>query len=218
MVIAGSVSHIPSGGSSEEFDSSYSRPWLAAELLCTWRWQGGCASESLLPYLNSFEKSNMSYSRQGVIHSIVHILIDGAVMHGADSETKLFNVWHAFDEDADNIQNPFLRALISLLSTLLLGKHERAKVEALLLFECFVDKLTLGTMTNRSCLQVLPFVLNILMQLLRSRIPDEDGLCKNLEVPSARDNRSHELISGWIRTAHSFPPLLSVQPSGLGEL
>lgn len=218
MVIAGSVPHIPSGGSSEEFDSSYSRPWLVAELLCTWRWQGGCASESLLPYLSSFEESNISYSRQGVIYSIVHILIDGAVIHGADSETKLFNVWHAFDEDAENIQNPFLRALISLLSTLLLRKREWGKVEVLILFEYFVDKLTLDTMTNRSCLRVLPFVLNILMQLLRRRIHDEDRLCRNLEAPSPEDNRSHESISGWIRTAHSFPPLLSVQPSAFGEL
>ena len=96
----------------------YSRSWLAAEILYTWKWQGGSALGSFLPLLSSYAKSGNCSPKEGLLDSIVNILLDGALVYGASGELRFFNVWPASDDEVGSIEEPFLRVLVSCLIAL----------------------------------------------------------------------------------------------------
>ena len=96
----------------------YSRSWLAVEILYTWKWQGVNALGSFLPLLSSYEKSGNCSPKEGLLDSIVNILLDGALVYGASGEWRFFNVWPASDDEVGNIEEPFLRVLVSFLITM----------------------------------------------------------------------------------------------------
>ena len=123
-VIAGAVAHDSPTVSEEPTvnlttsEVSYSRAWLAAEILCTWKWPGGSAFSSFLPLLSAYVISQDYSPAHGLLDSIVSILLDGALMHGESGELTPGNVWPGLYHEAESISEPFLRALIALLSTL----------------------------------------------------------------------------------------------------
>uniref|UniRef100_A0A1D1ZG63 E3 ubiquitin-protein ligase listerin n=2 Tax=Anthurium amnicola TaxID=1678845 RepID=A0A1D1ZG63_9ARAE len=190
--------------------SAFSRSWLAAELLCSWKWQGGSAMESFLPLLNDLAKREIS-SEGSIIYCIAKILIDGAISNGATCPLTFLNPWIVSDYEVENVQDPFLRALVSLLLTLIIKYNTWTKREACLLLEYTMDKLFVGTEVNLNCLKIFPFLLNVIVQPLLTRVSDSDESKRACLLDSSNEELVHSYISGWLEKA------LSLQPLALGQ-
>ncbi|MQL94710.1 hypothetical protein Taro_027371, partial [Colocasia esculenta] len=210
-VIAGSVpcvSDVPTGLSA--YSSSLSRSWVAAELLCTWKWQGGSAVESFLPLLNDFSKSEKS-PEEGIIYNVATVLIDGAISHGATDQLFFLNAWMVSDDEVENMQDPFLRALVSLLLNLFTKDNPWTKREAFLLLEYTVDKLFLGAEVNLSCLKVIPFVLNVIIQQLLIGNSEPAESQRPFILGSSDAEIMHHYILDWLEKAAHLQPSTSGQ-------
>lgn len=220
-IIAGSVSS-PLTSSLEEarayLDPSftYSRGWLAAEMLCSWKWHGGSALISLLPYLTGYAKTINSSLEDSLVYAVVNILLDGALVQAAAVHSSFFNLWTVTDDEVDNIQAPFLRGLISILSSLMIKDSIWGKDEATKLFTCIVNKLFIGTTVNKSCLRILPSILNILIQPLRISRTGGDNLSDDVPPNFSKEEPVHDVIVNWLETALSSPPLVTWQPGDHG--
>ncbi|KAJ4978445.1 hypothetical protein NE237_009225 [Protea cynaroides] len=215
-VIAGSVLQTASSSVAEGAEElvqsrSYSRAWLAAEMLCTWKWQGGSALGSLLPLLNDYAKSEKYVPDKSLIDAIVNILFDGALLNGFSDELIFSNIWAASDDEVESIQEPFLRGLISLLSTLFIKANVWGQDKAILLYESLVDKLFIGMTVNRICLRILPFVMNIIIRHLRSRSVESDESCEDAQLYSLKKNEIQDTMRNWLQRALSLPPLITWQ-------
>ncbi|KAJ7982619.1 E3 ubiquitin-protein ligase listerin [Quillaja saponaria] len=180
-----------------------SRAWLAAEILCTWKWEGGSAVDSFLPSLSAYAKS--STSQKSLLDKILSILIDGALVHGGNGANSSINVWPVSARAADIIEEPFLRALVSFLSTVLQDNIWDTQ-KAVDLFELLVDKLFIGEAVNTGCLKILPVLVNVLLQSLcrRSIGYMESSLDSQ---PGSLD----ETIKGWLEKCLLFPPIVTWQ-------
>ena len=198
-VISGNVS-IPSEQSPYLLQP---RPWLAAELLCSWSWHGTCASDSFLPLLNDFAKTESS-PEQSIIWSVAKILIDGAIVHAATDQPSILNAWILSYEEVERIQNTYLRALMALLLTLIVKDNTWAEEEAYFLLDYTLDKLYVGAEVDLSCLKILPFILNVTIQALRNGEPASD--------------RFHRYVSSWLEKALSLPHLALTQTAYNGNL
>lgn len=181
--------------------SNYSRPWLAAEILCTWKWLGGSALHSLLPPLCEYIKNrDSSFS-----DSVFNILLDGALVHGAGSGLNL--LWTAAFDEVEVVQEPFLRALISLLSTFF-QTNVWGKEKAISLFNHLLNLLHAGDTTNLNCLRILPSVMNILVRTLKTVFED----CANGLSDPYSQNELLQPIVDWLKRVASFPPLSAWKP------
>lgn len=218
-IIAGSVLS-PITSSVEEAPAylvpsfTYSRGWLAAEMLCSGKWQGGSASVSLLPYLSGYAKTLNSSLEDNLVYSLVNTLLDGALVQGATGHTSFFNVWTVTDDEVDNIQGPFLRGLVSILSSLMINGSTWGKDEASTLFTSIVNKLFIGSTVNKSCLRILPYILNVLIQPLRIRSTGGFGgenLSDDVPHDPTKGESVHDIIVNWLQTALSSPPLVTWQ-------
>lgn len=186
--------------------SSYSRAWLAAELLCTWKWKAGGVSDSFLRSLSKYAESETS-SAINIVSSVANILLDGTLAHGTCSQWIFFNAWTVSDDDVESIQDPFLRALISLLLTLFVKDKFWKKSNADVFFEHVVGKLFITKTVNRACLRILPFVLSVIIRpLLES--PQLDEAKKDVSLVTAKDDLVSKNILSWLGTALSFPSLV----------
>lgn len=212
-VIAGFVPHIPDSSSvtltehDSSFSSSYSRAWLAVELLCTWKWQGGSALNSFLPSLSKYAKYESPYPEVHVIFSIVNILFDGALVQGSNSLWISFDTWVPSDDEVENIQDPFLRAITSLLLMLFVKDKTWRKHEALEIFENVVGKLFTDTTVNRTCLGILPFLLSILIEPLLLQSTEFYDASKDVVLAPWKDDSVLKNVLSWLQRALSFPPL-----------
>lgn len=191
---------------------NFSRAWLAAEILCTWKWQGGSALGSFLPLLCSCTKSGNYSSKEGLLESIFNILLDGALAYGASSELRFLNVWPASDDEVEGIEEPFLRALVSFLITLF-AENIWGKDQAVILFGLLTNKLFFGDSVNKDCLRILPQVLNVLIRPLYSTGSGE--LQRDAE-PTFEENQICDTIKDWIQRTLSFPPLTAWE-TGAGK-
>ncbi|XP_042045298.1 E3 ubiquitin-protein ligase listerin-like [Salvia splendens] len=176
--------------------SHYYRPWLAAEILCTWKWLGSSIFSSFLPSLISYVKSR----DHGLSDSILRILLDGALVHGAGNGLNL--LWHASADELEAVEEPFLRALASLLSTLF-QEDVWGNDKAASLFKLLLEKLYIGDAVNSNCLEVLPSVVNILIAPLVIGYGDS----MNNQHDLYRLSEFHSATVDWIKKAISFPPL-----------
>ncbi|XP_043725325.1 E3 ubiquitin-protein ligase listerin isoform X2 [Telopea speciosissima] len=213
-VIAGSVLQTASSSAAEAAGElvqshSYSRAWLAAEMLCTWKWQGGNALGSFLPLLSDYAKSEKSVPGESLLDSIVNILLGGALLNGYSDELSFSNIWPASDDEIESIQEPFLRALVSLLSTLFIKANVWGKEKAVSLYESLVDKLFIGMTVNRICLRILPFVMNTIIKHLRSRSIESDGSCEDAQLYSLKKNQIQGTMKDWLQRALLLPPLIT---------
>ncbi|KAK1272073.1 E3 ubiquitin-protein ligase listerin [Acorus gramineus] len=188
---------------------TFSRAWLAAEVLCTWKWEGGSAMGSFLPLLSEYARNVDCSGKENLILSAVNILLDGALVHCVRGQLSHFNAWVASDDDVENIDEPFLRALISMLWTMFTKDNIWEKDEASVLFECIVNKLYIGPTLNRSCLRILPFVLNIVIQPLRITWTGSDEINNVVSPNLMKDDLVEDTITLWLQKALSVPPLLS---------
>lgn len=211
-VIAGSVPQTPLPSATVSCDlvpcsSSYSRVWLAAEVLCSWRWQEGSALDSFLPSLSKYAQTEGSDPAENVVLSLAFILLNGALVHEDIPQWVSFNAWAPSADELDSIEDPFLRALVSLLFTLIVKDNSWKKCEALSLLEYIVDKLFIGTTLDRKCLRVLPYVLSIIIQPLLLRSSELDEADNSVSFSLLEDNFLHKNILSWLQTALSFPSL-----------
>ncbi|CAA2933942.1 Hypothetical predicted protein [Olea europaea subsp. europaea] len=172
--------------------------WLAAEILCTWKLVGGSALHSFQPSLSEYVKHSSEYC---LLDSIVRILLDGALVHGAGS--GLCPLWPASYDEVQGIDEPFLRALVSLFLTLF-QDDIREKGKSLSLFNVLLDKLYIGDTTNLNCLRILSSVMSILIRPLSIRLADS-SVSDECDYYSKR--KFHDSIVDWLERTVSFPPL-----------
>ncbi|CDP04076.1 unnamed protein product [Coffea canephora] len=208
-VIAGAVAHDSPTVSEEPTvnlttsEVSYSRAWLAAEILCTWKWPGGSAFSSFLPLLSAYVISQDYSPAHGLLDSIVSILLDGALMHGESGELTPGNVWPGLYHEAESISEPFLRALIALLSTLF-QKNIWGKVKAVSYFRMLREKLFIGETVNLNCLNVLPACMEVFIAPLSIA---SDASHKSDQPDDFIECELHVTVVDWLRKTACFPPL-----------
>ncbi|XP_018456688.1 E3 ubiquitin-protein ligase listerin [Raphanus sativus] len=178
-----------------------SQAWLSAEILCTWEWPGGSVQTSFLPELVSFCKSEPA--RADLLNSIFEILLNGALVHGEDEEDEREssgNMWVELNNPIEDVQEPFLRALVSLIFTLFKENIWREE-EAMAAFKMVTDKLFIGEETSKNCLRIIPFIMSVIISPLRTKtksgVSGEDNVLP-LEV----------FLRGWLERSLSFPPLV----------
>ncbi|KDP32598.1 hypothetical protein JCGZ_13148 [Jatropha curcas] len=187
-----------------------SRAWLAAEILCTWQWPGGSATESFLPLLSASAKSWNYFFRESLLDSIFNILLDGALVHGESGGHCSFNLTPATGNELDKIEEPFLRALMSLLFTLFKNNiwgGDKARE----LFELLLNKLYVGEAVNQKCLKILPLIVSVLIQPLcqRSLIPGEST--EDIPLQNSGENWMQHTVKDWLERVLLFPPLVVLQ-------
>ncbi|KAJ0075996.1 hypothetical protein Patl1_35096 [Pistacia atlantica] len=181
-----------------------SRAWVAAEVLCTWEWPGGSALTSFLPVLSAYAKSDKYVSHENFLDSVFHILLDGALVHGGNGAQGLLNIWHALGDEVE-IEEPFLRALVSLLITLFKNDiWQREK--AMALFELLADKIFIGETINMNCLRILPPIVSVLIQSISSGDRSID-----VDLDTSEENQILDTIKIWLNRTLVFPPLVSWQ-------
>ncbi|KAG8387925.1 hypothetical protein BUALT_Bualt02G0072000 [Buddleja alternifolia] len=176
--------------------SHYSRPWLAAEILCTWKWLGGNVLHSFLPSFQGYVKNGDS----GFSDSILQILLDGALVQGAGSGLHL--LWHAPFDELEAVEEPFLRAFLSVLSAFFQDNLWGNK-KATSLLKQLLDKLYICDTTNSNCLRIFPSVMSILVRPLSSEFED----CMDDESNPSSQSELHHVTVDWIKRTVSFPPL-----------
>lgn len=189
--IARIIAGIPSSSEMMTCHSRYPRAWLAVEMLCTWKWQGGSALTSFLPSLVEYTKNQDS---DNLFDPIVKILLDGALVQGENSKTVLPSIYPAPHDEPESIEQVFLRPLVSVLGTLF-EDNIWGRDKALGIFNLLLDRLFVGEAINTSCLNILPVVNSVLIGPLSS------------QVESLEEDQIHDVIEGWLQRTLSFPPL-----------
>ncbi|CAM8952622.1 unnamed protein product [Rhodiola kirilowii] len=95
-----------------------SRQWLAVEVLCTWKWQGGSVIGSFIPSLVSYAKESYTTSMETLLDCTLTMLLDGALAHGTSNELDFSNIWPITTNEVESIREPYLRGMVSLLLAL----------------------------------------------------------------------------------------------------
>lgn len=209
-VVAGHVTHAYPSRPEETIREVPSRAWLAAEVLCTWKWPGGSVLDSFLPFLCSYAKNIKLASQQNLLDSIFNILLDGALVHGGNSSQSLFDIWPPLDDKVEVIEEPFLRAHVCLLVTLLKNDiWERDK--AMILYDLLVNKLFIGEAINKSCLRILPPIISVLVRTLSYRSIGSDEYGVGVDSDTSEGNQVWDTIRGWLQRSLLFPPLAAWQ-------
>ncbi|KAL5580602.1 hypothetical protein UlMin_013044 [Ulmus minor] len=186
------------------------RAWLAAEMLCTWKWPGGSALASFLPLLSAYAKDRSSPSQERLLDSIFNILLDGALVHGGCSAQNFVSLWPALLDEMEDIKEPFLRALVSFISILFKDNIWETN-KAMMLFGLLEDKLYIGEDINTNCLRILPRIVNVLAWPLfqSSIIAGESG--EVAQPDSSSQNRVQDIIIDWLQKTLASPPLIMCQ-------
>jgi E3 ubiquitin-protein ligase listerin len=191
------ISEIP-----ESSTFSLSREWLAAEILCTWKWQGGSAQHSFLPSLIEYTRDESS-----LLASIAKILLEGAVLRGYGFKNNswiLFNSWSPSNQEVNKIQEPFLRALVAILLVLSAKDNIHRKSDVSVFFKSVKDIVINVTSINQTCLRALPYVMGAIIQ----------PLCEKLDSDDGNDDDISGSLLGWLQTCISS---LSDQSSKEGK-
>lgn len=213
-VVAGYVKHsLPP--SQETANEEHPRSWLAAEILCTWKWPGGCAVASFLPSLSAYAKSRNYSSQESLLDFVFNILLDGALIHGGCGAQNFVCLGPASSEEVEDIEEPFLRALVAFLLTLFKDNIWETE-KAMMLFELLVNKIFVGEAINTNCLRILPLIVNVLIRPLSQRSIRSHDSSRDTQPDSSGENHVPDIIAGWLQKAISFPPLITWQ-TGQGK-
>ncbi|GJV33873.1 E3 ubiquitin protein ligase listerin [Tanacetum coccineum] len=182
--------------------SYYPRVWLAAEMLCTWKWQGGSAINSFLPSFIEYTRKQDSSSSDNLLDPVVKVLLDSALVQGAASKMIFSSIYPALHDELESIEEVFLRALVGVLRTLF-EDNIWGRDKALVIFNLLVDRLFVGEAVNSNCLKIFPVVMSALISPLSCQVDDS-----GYEKPnSSEQNQIHDVIEGWLQRVLSFPPL-----------
>ncbi|XP_047330718.1 E3 ubiquitin-protein ligase listerin isoform X2 [Impatiens glandulifera] len=186
-------------------ETSYSRAWLAAEMLCTWKWQGGSALSSFLPLLTAYGKSGNHSNEDILLDDVVSILLDGALVHVVSGEVCLNTVFPISIDEIRNVEEPFLRALASLVFALF-KENIWGKFKAMSLFKVLVSKIFMGDQVNFSCLKILSLIMGQLIRPLSIRCSEES---EKSELDCSLETLLSDNIKEWLQRTMLFPPLSS---------
>lgn len=187
--------------------SYYPHAWLAAEILCTWKWPGGSALSSFLPLLTAYAEREINSPESYFLDSIVNILLDGALVQGGGGELSLSKLWPASCKELESIKEPYLRALLSLL-VILYENNIWGTEKATLYFKMLVNRLFIGEAVNTNCLKILAPIMTVLIRPL-SFLYDESMV--NVKTDSFGDFQIHCTIEDWLRRTLSLSSLSAWQ-------
>ncbi|XP_038680260.1 E3 ubiquitin-protein ligase listerin isoform X2 [Tripterygium wilfordii] len=210
-VIGGAVKNDPPLPQMEATDENeFSRAWLAAEMLCTWNWPEGGAVISFLPSLTKYAKNQSHSSREKLLDSIFNILLDVSLINGGSCADILFRVCPALDDVVDKIEEPYLRALVSLLATLFkadvwaIGKGMR-------LLDMLASRLHIGEVVNQNCLKILPLIVSVLLRFSSQRSLNTGQCSKDDDLDSLDEHQIQDTVKDWLRRTLLLPPLVTWQ-------
>lgn len=192
------------------FSSPYKREWLAAEIISSWEWQVSNAAESFLPLLSKYARIETSTPEASILFSIINTLLDGAITHGTHDHWASFDSWKVPHDEFDKINDPFLRGLVSLLSTLFVKEKVWGKCEAIQLFKQLMDKLYFGTSVVQYCLRILPFILTIIIPSALEN-SESDGTTEEISKDSLCENPTRKYLNSWLDNCLSFPSIISAK-------
>ncbi|GAB2286151.1 hypothetical protein Dimus_020576 [Dionaea muscipula] len=179
------------------------RAWLAVEMLCTWKWPSGSALGTFLPLLLEYVQKD----GDSISDFIVKILLDGALIYGARVKLRFFILSPPSKHELDEIEEPFLRALLALVSTLLRDSIW-GKEKALALFELLANNLYIGEATNRNCLHILPPLVHVLIPHLQFHDKGSINPSRDLQSNSLPES----IVMDWLQKTLIFPSLISGPP------
>ncbi|KAI5434998.1 E3 ubiquitin-protein ligase listerin isoform X1 [Lathyrus oleraceus] len=200
-VIAGCA--MPNLSMLERTQGIASSAWLAAEILCTWRWPENSAMSSFLPSLSAYAKISDS-PQESLLDNILSILLDRALIYGGDSMKSSVSMWPVPADEMEGIEEPFLRALVSFLSTLFKENIWGTK-KASYLIELLLNKLFLGEEVNTNCLKILPLLINVLLEPFYGYV--EPG--KGVQPCSLEERFVQNTMIDWLERALKLPPLVT---------
>lgn len=180
-----------------------SSAWLAAEILCSWRWPGSSAVSSFLPLLIAYAKGSNS-PQENLLDEILSILLDGSLVYGGNGTKGSVSIWPVPADEMESVEEPFLRALASFLSALFKEKIWGPE-KALNLIKLLVNKLFLGDAVNTNCLKILPLLINILLQPLYGYVEPGSGA----QHGSLHEIYVQNIMIDWLERALSLPPLVT---------
>ncbi|BBN16555.1 E3 ubiquitin-protein ligase listerin [Marchantia polymorpha subsp. ruderalis] len=191
-----------------ELCSQSCRTWLVVELLCTWEWPGGTASQSVIPLLCSLSRTKRESTDFHLLWNVIETLFVGAsnaCNRDSSSENRSFT---GFEDDKKSMDEPFLRALLKLLKGLLEMEDGWSKADTRLLFRQFVTNQDVVTFVSPICdIRILPSVLSVLMPTLRRKPGSVE------KIDSSVEEEWHSLlktaVSEWLLLAMSATPLVA---------
>ncbi|CAM8950128.1 unnamed protein product [Rhodiola kirilowii] len=188
-----------------------SRQWLAVEVLCTWKWQGGSVIGSFIPSLVSYAKESYTTSMETLLDCTLTMLLDGALAHGTSNELDFSNIWPITTNEVESIREPYLRGMVSLLLALF-GEKLWKKDKAMKLFRIFTNKLLIGEEANMGCLRILPLLMCALIHPLHWNYAELDDLSGDTKLTCCENELFPETIRDWLQRALSFRPLTEGTP------
>ncbi|KAK8960828.1 E3 ubiquitin-protein ligase listerin [Platanthera guangdongensis] len=190
---------------------SYSRVWLAAELLCTWKWKGGNALSSIITPLSKHAIDYHSIGRVKIISFLVNILFDGAVIHCSNDRWIAFCTWITSEDGVENIEDPFLRALVFLMHTFMIKNEIWGRLETADFIKHILDKLFINNNVDRACLRILPYVLSFVLQSLVFQRKGINGSAEDAFFIPSEAVELYDNIIKWHQNMVAFPPLCSLE-------
>ncbi|XP_020578179.1 E3 ubiquitin-protein ligase listerin [Phalaenopsis equestris] len=209
-VIVGCTEEIPADSAPNSLHP-YSRAWLAVEFLCTWNWKEGNALSSLIAFLSKHTNDENPTNKVTIISSLVKILFDGALIHGTHNPWIVFCSWITSDDAVENIEDPFLRALIFLLHNFIVKDNIWGRLETDDFIKHVLDKLFLNGSVNRDCLRILPYVLSFIVRSLVFQRTEFDESTEDASFVPFESVELYDNIINWLEIAAAFPPLHSLE-------
>lgn len=200
-VIAGCA--MPNPSMHERSQEVASPAWLAAEILCTWRWPGNSAMASFLPLLGAYAKRS-NYPQETLLDDILSILLDGSLVYGYNGTKSSVSMWPVPADEVEGIEEPFLRALVSFLSMLFKENIWEAR-KASNLMELLMNKLFLGEAVNTKCLKILPLLVSVLLEPFYGYV--EPG--RDVQPCSLEERFVKNTMIDWLERALRLPPLVT---------
>ncbi|KAK8946965.1 E3 ubiquitin-protein ligase listerin [Platanthera zijinensis] len=186
---------------------SYSRVWLAAELLCTWKWKGGNALSSIITPLSKHAIDYHSIGRVKIISFLVNILFDGTLIHGSNDQWIAFCSWITSEDGVENIEDPFLRALVFLMHTFMIKNEIWGRLETADFIKHILDKLFINNNVDRACLRILPYVLSFVFRSLVFQRKGINGSAEDAFFIPSEAVELYDNIIKWHQNTVAFPPL-----------
>nr|XP_027187689.1 E3 ubiquitin-protein ligase listerin isoform X2 [Cicer arietinum] len=194
---------MPNSSMLERSQEIASSAWLAAEILCTWRWPENSAISSFLPSLSAYAKISNS-PQESLLDDILSILLNGSLIYGGDSTKTSVSMWPFPTDEMEGIEEPFLRALVSFLSTLF-KENIWGTEKASYLIELLANKLFLGEDVNTNCLKILPLLITVLLEPFYGYV--EPG--RGVQPCSLEDKFVQNTVIDWLERALRLPPLVT---------
>ncbi|KAI5061228.1 hypothetical protein GOP47_0023733 [Adiantum capillus-veneris] len=191
-----------SNGKSKELEKQC-RIWLLIEMLCTWRWPGGSATDSLLPFLVACLDAEETALKESIVDSVVISLFMSALSRQEVSEYNN-KYWLGSIDNVEDNKDPCLRALLFLLRKICQG-DKRVEYAEKFFKMLVIDQGSLEDTVVHGKSKVLPFILSILVPVLhKQQESDRQPLSNTQNLVTLK-----VAVCKWLDVALSVPALSS---------